>query len=313
VKIEFLRKSLAQEKKRGVTVDLDELLRLKYHARALSFHHKSRVGTSQAGNYLSTIRGRGIDFDEVRMYQPGDDIRNMDWRVTARTGKPHTKLYKEERERPIYILTDFGPSMFFGTRVAFKSVIAARCAALLAWAGINNGDRVGAFLFSGNTHFESKPHNKTIGLFPILKSLAEFSENKISFGPHSLTPSLSKLRHVIRPGSLVFILSDFLSLDEDANRHLSLISQHNDVVACYIYDPMERNLPPPNRYTISDGDDYASLDTSDKQTCREYRQQHKNNTLQLKQSLQKLNIPMINIATNHAIVPVLRKGLARLS
>jgi len=119
--------------------------------------------------------GRGIDFEETRIYQPGDDIRTMDWRVTARTGKPHTKVYREERERPTFFLVDYNPSMFFGSKVAFKSVIAAKTAAILAWAAAREGNRVGGLVFSGNLLRTTPLKASSHGVLPLLKSLANVS------------------------------------------------------------------------------------------------------------------------------------------
>ena len=132
---------------KGVRLTIDELLALRREAMALDLSSNYRVSSTLAGGYRSKFRGRGMDFDEVRLYQPGDDIRNIDWRVTARTGKPHTKLFREERERPVFLLLDQSKHLFFGSRVAFKSVIAARAASLLIWASITAGSRIGGVLF----------------------------------------------------------------------------------------------------------------------------------------------------------------------
>ena len=134
----------------GVTATLKELIDLQRYAQTGPYHPVARA--LRAGSNVSRLRGRGMDFAEVRNYQAGDEIRHMEWRVTARTGKPHVKLYEEERERPVIILTDFNPSMYFGTRLAFKSVIAARLAAILAWTVVKQGDRVGGFLLSAHHH-----------------------------------------------------------------------------------------------------------------------------------------------------------------
>ena len=127
----------------GVRLTVDELLALRRDALGLDLTSRYRVSSTLAGGYRSKFRGRGMDFDEVRTYQPGDDIRNIDWRVTARTGKPHTKLFKEERERPVFLLIDQSKHLFFGSRNALKSVVAARAASLLVWASINAGSRIG--------------------------------------------------------------------------------------------------------------------------------------------------------------------------
>ena len=142
---------------KGIRLTIDELLALRREALALDLSSNYRVSSTLAGGYRSKFRGRGMDFDEVRLYQPGDDIRNIDWRVTARTGKPHTKLFREERERPLFLLLDQSKHLFFGSRVAFKSVIAARAASLLIWASITAGSRIGAVLFDDSGHLEHRP------------------------------------------------------------------------------------------------------------------------------------------------------------
>lgn len=129
----------------GVIAELNELIDLRRYAQSIRYQPEGRA--IRAGNHLSKLRGRGMDFAEVRNYQAGDEIRHMEWRVTARTGRPHVKIYQEERERPVVILADFNPSMIFGTRVAFKSVVAARLAAMLVWTVIKQGDRVGGVFF----------------------------------------------------------------------------------------------------------------------------------------------------------------------
>ena len=145
----------------GVTAELNELIALQRYAQIGHYRPKGR--SLRAGQHLSKLRGRGMDFAEVRHYQAGDEIRHMEWRVTARTGRPHVKLYQEERERPVIILADFSPSMYFGTRLAFKSVVAARLAALLAWTVVKQGDRVGGLLFSAFKHLVSilTPYRKS--------------------------------------------------------------------------------------------------------------------------------------------------------
>ena len=139
---------------------------LSYEAARLDIGPRGKVLATRNGGHLSRFRGRGMEFDESRIYQPGDDPRNMDWRVTARSGRPHVKLFREKRERPVWLLVDIGPRMRFGTRVAFKSVIAARAAALLAWAAADRGDRVGGMVFDESRSFERRPATRAHGLLP---------------------------------------------------------------------------------------------------------------------------------------------------
>ena len=152
--------------------DLPDLIALRGQARRLDLAPRGLVLATRAGGHLSRFRGRGMEFDESRRYQPGDDPRHMDWRVTARAGAPHVKLFREERERPVWLLVDLGPSMRFGTRVAFKSAVAAQAAALLGWAAVERGDRVGGLIFDETRRLERRPAARSSGLLPLLEGLA---------------------------------------------------------------------------------------------------------------------------------------------
>jgi uncharacterized protein (DUF58 family) len=155
-----------------VEPQLRELMSLAGGARALPSWSRS-IRAPQSGQYLSTLRGRGMEYDESRPYQPGDDIRQLDWRVTARTGKPHTKLFREERERPVFICVDYRRAMFFATKGVFKAVQAARLAALLAWRAQQQGDRVGGLVFADAIHHELPPRRNRTATLQWLKLLAD--------------------------------------------------------------------------------------------------------------------------------------------
>lgn len=157
----------------GVIAELNELINLRRYAQYARYQPEGLA--IRSGNHISKVRGRGMDFSEVRHYQAGDEIRHMEWRVTARTGRPHVKIYQEERERPVVILTDFNPSMIFGTRIAFKSVVAARLAALLAWTVIKQGDRVGGVFFSATQHSEFTPKARDLSMLPMLAALSRYT------------------------------------------------------------------------------------------------------------------------------------------
>ncbi|HEY6130551.1 MAG TPA: DUF58 domain-containing protein, partial [Halioglobus sp.] len=141
----------------GAYVQLNELIALRFPAQQIKLGRRKRALNSLAGPIKSNFRGRGIDFEEVRSYQPGDDIRTIDWRVTARTGSAHTKLFREERERPVMVVIDQRGSMFFGSTHCFKSVLAAQLASLLAWSALHGGDRVGGLVFNDEGHQEIRP------------------------------------------------------------------------------------------------------------------------------------------------------------
>ncbi len=296
----------------GHNVSLEELIQLRHSARAINLSNQRTVYTHNAGGYVSGFKGRGIDFEEVRSYLPGDDIRLMDWRVTARTGKAHTKIFREERERPVFILVDQGASMQFATRVAFKSVIAAQCAALVAWAAAEHNDRIGALIFAEQQHYESRPRGKKFGVLPILKNLAEASQQTVTPQKYSdpLANALGRLRRVVRPGSLIFIFSDFHFVSETSRNHLSQLSQHQDIICNSIYDPIESEPPPPNRYGISDGEQIANIDTSNTKFCQAYREYFTQRHQRLQTMLRQLSIPLISIATDDDIIQRLQFALA---
>jgi len=251
----------ASDRGDGIHLTAAELIALRPRCHALRLPMRQPAASALAGAYRSRFRGRGVDFVESRNYQPGDDIRNMDWRVTARTGKAHTKVFQEERERPVLVVLDASPSLYFGTRRRLKSVAAGQLAASIAWSAVRRGDRIGAYLFSPGNHRELRPAGGRRGAMRVIQSLVDWLQpGSNTAGSEPLSVALERVRHTARPGSLVIIISDFFDLDEDCNRHLSRLRQHNDVIGCQVLDRSEHDLPP-GRYPISDGDSSSIMDT----------------------------------------------------
>ncbi len=255
-------------------VDADDLIALRPHAERLRPAPVRQARSTLAGGHRSRMRGRGMDYRESRHYQAGDDIRNMDWRITARAGHPHVKLFDEERERPVVVLGDFGPSMFFASRGAFKSVVAARLAALIGWTAIRHGDRIGALLFNGG-HQELSPTAGRRGQMHLIRALVAAGDPQTGLAagarPGALSMALGRLRRVARPGSLVCILSDFYGMDADTGRHLAQLGRHNDLIGFQILDPLEQTPPPPGRYGISDGRRRGLIDTGSSRERRRWQ------------------------------------------
>jgi uncharacterized protein (DUF58 family) len=248
----------------GIRPQLTELIALREQARRLDLAPRGRVLATRTGGHIAHFRGRGMDFDESRVYQPGDDPRNMDWRVTARAGRPHVKLFREERERPVWLLVDQGPSMRFGTRIAFKSVVAAHAAALLGWAAVDRGDRVGGLVFDETRHLERRPTARAGGLLPLLDRLAQtpaqVSEAAATRGLASLREAAEYLVRLVRPGSLVAVLSDFAGVRREHAGWLAELASGSEVILLPVYDPIELQAPPPGRYPITDGTRRSLLD-----------------------------------------------------
>jgi uncharacterized protein (DUF58 family) len=260
-----------------VAVSQPALIRLYGPARALALD-VLRVNSLQTGAYVSHFRGRGMEFDESRPYQPGDDPRSIDWRVTARSTTAYTKLFREERERPVLVVVDLRSNMHFATRGSFKSVLAARAAALIAWAAHHRGDRLGGLIFGDAVHRELKPRLGRQSALRFVHALAEHPDWQAGSGTADdqaqvLTTALSSLRRVARPGSLVVLLSDFRGLTRAGQSHLSAVARHNEMLAISLSDPFERELPPPGRYRLLRGDDEElAIDTQVPAARRDYAQ-----------------------------------------
>ncbi|MEM7611069.1 MAG: DUF58 domain-containing protein, partial [Pseudomonadota bacterium] len=229
-----------------------------------------RIRARKGGNYLSHFKGRGMEFDEARLYQDGDDPRSIDWRVTARTGRPYTKLFREERERPVLCWVDQRATMQFATRGVFKSVLAAQLAALLAWAAAKRGDRIGGFVFNDTQRVELRPMlgNRAVLRLIHQMSVLQSDQNAGAGAVDTLQKTMAGLRRVAHPGSLIALMSDFRGLSEKATAHLINIAKHNDVLMLFITDPLEHELPPPGRYPMLLGDRRFNLDSNPRQRER---------------------------------------------
>ena len=240
-----------------VHIDLQRLVALRA-APGPGLPPPQRVMALQSGGHLSRFRGRGMEFAEVRAYQPGDDVRSIDWRVTARRGKVHTKLFHEERERPVLLALDYRRPMFFATRGRFKAVLASELVALLAWRAQARGDRVGGFIFSDEGQAESRPAGGRRGVLRLLRQMvgdpAWQRPPHLPFEPRQrLAKTVQGLRRVTRPGSLVLLLSDFNQWDDEVEKQLALLARQAQLALYFLYDPLEIDLPRSGSYRLSDG------------------------------------------------------------
>lgn len=224
-------------------VTLKALLALQADARGLDLSSRKRVLTDIAGTHLSGFRGRGMEFEEHRIYEPGDDVRAIDWRVTARTGQPHIKRFREERERPVYLVTDLAPSMFFATRGVFKSVLAAEAAAMLGWAAVANRDRVGGVIATAAGLTEVRPASGRRGLLRYCSELVAAHSQGALAGDTTLQDALRHVQRLARGGAVVIVVSDFQSLPESAAPLLQKIASRCELVVGMVSDPFERELP----------------------------------------------------------------------
>lgn len=296
----------------GLIAELKELIALRRYALKVSY--KPEGIAKRSGNHLSRLRGRGMEFAEVRNYQAGDEIRHMEWRVTARTGRPHVKLYQQEKERPVVIVVDFNPSMYFGTRKAFKSVVAARLAALIAWTTIKQGDRVGGVLYSGLRHDEFTPRGRETAVLPFLAALSQYSQaldTNTKGEARPLSDALIRLQRVLRPGSLIVLLSDFYQLDTDCEKHLSRLSANNDILAYHLCDPLELAPPIPQLYPISNGREETMLDTRNEEVKAAYQLYCEQRLTHLQMLCKRQKIQYNQVTAETDLVSLLRQTFPR--
>ena len=282
-----------------VQVTVPELIALNA-STAILRKRPRRPKASQSGDYTSNLKGRGMEFDESRLYQPGDDIRNMDWRVTARTGKPHTKLFREERERPVFVWVDYRAPMFFATQGVFKSVFAARTAALIAWNAAQQGDRIGGLIFSENEHHELKPGQGKQGVLHLINRLvshpAWLEQSIEQHVQTNIKTAITRLNRLVRPGSLVYMLSDFRDL-ENAESEMARLSKHCEVVMLPIHDVLEERLPANGSFRLSSGDQELIINTHDSSSLEKYQQHFKQHTEFLEQIAGRYRMHLINCLT----------------
>ncbi|WP_439102420.1 DUF58 domain-containing protein [Congregibacter sp.] len=292
----------------GATVDIARLLALRFPARQLDIRRRRRALAQLSGGQRSNFRGRGIEFEEVRGYQPGDDIRAIDWRVTARTGEAHTKMFHEERERPVLLVVDQRSSMQFGTQHCFKIVLAAELAALLAWSALGSNERVGGFLMRDSDHWEMRPRNSRRTVLALLSALAEAPKPPdAAGGDNRFSTLLRSVRRVARPGSSVFLVSDFDGAEQDeARQELFQLARHVEITAIHCSDPLESQLPPAGRYSVTDGQARAELDTGMTGLSQRFSQLYSQRVDSYQEQLQRLGIPMLRASTTEAPLTLLR-------
>lgn len=296
-----------------VRVSVASLLALHQGSASLAVKPR-QVRALTSGGYLSPFKGRGMEFDEVRPYMQGDDVRSIDWRVTARSGKPHTKLFREERERAVLLWVDLCNPMFFATRGAFKAVRAAQAAALLGWSTLRHGDRLGALIFDEQHHDELRPKRGQPPLMHVLRRLAAHPAwHKTARGGGEqaavMYQSLLRLRRVAQPGSLIILLSDFSAFDAQTAAQVAQLTRHNDVILININDPLDADLPPAGRYRVSDGRRILNVESGDAQRRERYHRRFAERQEALQHLCRVHGITMLSLSTADEPLAALQRGL----
>jgi uncharacterized protein (DUF58 family) len=292
---------------------IDDLLELRHQARTLGLASHHMVNSAFSGLYVSVFRGSGLDFEEVREYREGDDIRNMEWHVTARTDVPHLKVFREERERSVMLCVDNGPHMNFGTRGTFKSIQAAKAAALIGWAAHTHHDRVGGLLFGDPDTRMSffRPSRGRRALWRLLQALSlPMAMGRCEGDP--LLDALQKLNRGIPTGSLIFIIA---SLDREVTSlefTLGRLRQRHAIVLLSVDDPADRDIPRIGNVAFAGSDgQVVEVNTDDIQAREIYRNTWEERRRDLRNMTNRLGITLISLGTEKSVHRSLMLGLQR--
>ncbi len=306
----------AREEPSGSHVSLAQLSRMEFAARSISLLPRQPVRSLLSGRHGTRLRGRGLTFEEIRQYRPGDDIRSMDWKATARLREPHVRVFSEERDRPTLLLVDQRSLMFFGSERATKSVVAATIAAIVAWSSLASGDRVGAVIIGDEECVEIKPHRSRRNVLRILGEIARL--NALLPGPRSLRAQEQfhhaferVLRHQPHDG-MVFAALGFYGLDARTAELATRIAAHNDVLLALTYDPLEAVLPAGDGMVASDGMLEVGIPRS-AEFARQYRQATLQRLANIRALLRRLRVPVVPVCTADPVLDQLEElfGLRR--
>ncbi len=300
----------------GAHVSIRDLVQLRHKGQDISFLPRQPLHSQLAGVHASRLRGRGLDFDELRVYQPGDDIRDIDWKVTARLRKPHTRVYSDERDRNALFLIDQRVNMFFGSKVRMKSVTAAQAAALGVWRVLAQGDRPGAIVFNDTSQTEVPPHRSHARAMAILHEIERSNRMLRADGgepsrPAQLNRVLERAARLAKHDNLVVLVSDFDGFDEQTPELLDRLTRHNDVMVVLVYDPLERELPDASLLVVSDGELQLEIDARDRALRSAFTGVFQDMVDTGRKELHRRSVPMLPVSTAEPIVAQMRALLGQ--
>lgn len=297
----------------GVYVELDELVRLQHKASGFSFLPRQPVHSILSGRHASKLRGRGLNFEELRNYLPGDDTRHIDWKVTARTRTPYVRVYTEEKDRSVWLLIDQRVGMFFGSQQRMKSVVAAEVAAISAWRVLSVGDRVGALVFNDSEIAVIPPHRSRERVMQILKQVVKM--NRCLSASRELKPDMGKLNEalkrlttLVRHDCLVCLVTDGDGINLETPKHISRLSEHNDVLTALIFDPLEKDLPAAGRLRFADDQHQLEADTSNRKLRQNFQSEFDKRQERIQSSSRKFSIPVLPLQTITPVAEQLREA-----
>ncbi len=290
----------------GIYITLEELVKFRYFAKGFSFLPTQPVHSILSGRQSSKMRGRGMDFSEMKQFVQGDDTRNIDWKATRRTGKTYIRVFEEERDRRVWIVISQRNSMFFGTTERMKSVAAAHLMALASYRVLDSGDRVGAIVYNDTEMKFFKAQRSKQGLMQIFEELVQqnraLNKNQIKDDNTQINKALKHISAVAKHDDLIFIIGDGRGADEESVKHVTSLNIHNDVIYAFVYDPMEEALPSGASLFLSDGQKAMDVDNADSRFRQRFAKILKDRQEKLKNLSRKQAIAVLNISTARPVL-----------
>jgi uncharacterized protein (DUF58 family) len=300
-----------------IRVSLSHLRGLQGAARGLTFLPRQPANSVLNGQHASRLRGRGLNFEEMRDYLPGDDVRSIDWKATARTGTPHVRVYTEERDRPALLVVDQRMSMFFGSELNMKSVTAAEATALAAFRILRAGDRVGGIVFGDEGQAEFAPKRSRRTVFALLGALADMNRSlhadmQVDAAPGRFNGVLDAVTRLAKHDHLVLVFSDFSGIDATTERRLTTIARHNDLILMLVYDPVAEHVEPGAQAVVGDGRLQAEIDLSSRQTAAAIGGYSSDRLRRIRDWQRQINLSVLPLSAGEETLPQVRRlmGLA---
>ncbi len=301
-----------------VHVTLQHLRGLQGPARGLSFLPRSSSTSALSGRHATRLRGRGLNFEEMRNYLPGDDIRMIDWKATARTGTPYVRVFTEERDRQALLVVDQRMTMYFGTRLNLKSVTAAEAAAIVAFQILEAGDRVGGIVFDDERQIELVPRRSLKSVHALLQTISDFNmglhaDRAVEAAPAGLNQVLRSVARLAHHDHLVMIFSDFSGIDETTHRHLSRLAAHNDLVLMLVFDPSAEGLSGDQQLVIGDSQMQAEVNLGAAGTREALTAFSRARLDRIRQWQNEINLSVLSLSAGEETLPQIRQQMGRLA
>ena len=301
-----------------IHVNREHLQGLGEAARGLSFSSRQPAASVLNGRHASHLRGRGLNFEEMRNYLPGDDVRSIDWKATARTGKPHVRVFTEERDRPTLLVVDQRMSMLFGTRLNLKSVTAAEAATIAGFRILDAGDRIGGIVFDDETQHEVPPRRSRGALESFLDAMIKMNnalhaDRLVPDSTARLNDILKSVTRIAHHDHLVIIFSDFDGIDESTHRRLSDIAAHNDLILMMTIDPIALNLDTEHSAVLGDGSMQAEVDLSSSTIRRQVAAVSEKRLARIHRWQQEINLTLLQLSSGEETLAQIRRQLGGLA